>query len=82
MSEIVDLKWKRPDSEYLKVWTTFEARDLNSDDLVEYRIQDIPESRFEDALEAMVSTFCDDEPLCEAYGMINSPFLVFQNMNK
>lgn len=43
--------WKRPDHiEYPKVWLTFQAKDLNSDNLVEYRIQDVPENRFEDVI--------------------------------
>lgn len=74
MSEIVELKWKRSDSEFPKVWSTFKARDSDSDDLVEYRIQDLPESRFADALKTMVSIFCDDEPLAQAYGIINCLF--------
>lgn len=77
MAEVVELKWKRPALEYPKVWSTFEAKNIDSADLVEYRIQDLPESRFEDALEIMVSTFCKDEPLAEAYGMLKYLFLIF-----
>lgn len=77
MSEIIDLKWKRPVSSVSKVWSTFEAKNVDSDDLIEYRIQDLPESRFEEALENLVSIFCKDEPLCEAYGT-----LLFQRVSK
>lgn len=71
MSELIELKWKRPVSTYPKVWSTFEAKNVDCDDLIEYRIEDLPESRFEEALENLVSIFCKDEPLCEAYGTLN-----------
>lgn len=68
MSEPIELKWKRPASEYPKIWFTFEAKDIDSNDLVRYHIQDLPESRFDNALEIMAATFCRDEPVCEAFG--------------
>lgn len=69
MAEIIELKWKRPESsEFPKVWHTFKAKDVGSDEFVEYRIQDLPESREEEAINCMVQYFCRDEPLCEAYG--------------
>lgn len=63
-NNLINLKWSRPQStEYPKIWRTFMARDLNSDQLVEYRIQDLPESRFEDAVNHMISNYLKDEPL-------------------
>lgn len=65
----LNLAWKRPkSSEFPKVWHTFKAKDIGSDELVEYRVQDLPESRFEDALDFMVPILSKSEPLCEAYG--------------
>lgn len=69
MVDNIGLKWKRPEtSEYPKIWHTFKAKDVDSDQLVEYRIQDLPESRFEEAIQLMTSNFCKDEPLNQALG--------------
>lgn len=69
MNEFPTLKWKRPESsEYPKVWHTFTARDSVSDRFVEYRIEDLTESKSEEASKMMVQYFCDGEPLCIAYG--------------
>lgn len=66
---IIQMKWKRPDSvEYPKVWCRFQARDLNSDKLVVYRIEDLPESRIEEALLHMKENYMVDEPLGLALG--------------
>lgn len=71
MAQSIELQWKRPNSiEYPKVWHTFKAKDVNSDNLVEYRIEDLTESKYEDALAMLVEYFCRDEPTCQAYGMI------------
>lgn len=65
----IGLKWKRPEnSEYPKIWLTFKAKDVDSEKLVEYRIQDLPESRFDEAVQFMTTNFCKDEPLNEALG--------------
>lgn len=69
-SKVADLKWKRPESsEYPKTWHTFFAKDVDSDELVDYRIEDVPENRFDEAVTMIVQYFCKDEPLCEAYGI-------------
>lgn len=63
------LKWKRPDRlEYPKVWHTFKARDLDSDELVEYRIQDLPLDRADEAYEHMIANFVRDEPIGQVLG--------------
>ena len=70
--ETISLKWKRPDSvEYPKVWHRFRARDLNSDKLVEFRIEDLLESRVEDAFIHMKENYLKDEPFSEALGGYN-----------
>lgn len=69
VNEALSLAWKRPDSvEFPKIWRTFKAKDIGSDELVDYYVQDLPESRFEDALDFMVPILSKQEPLCEAYG--------------
>lgn len=71
MAKPIELEWKRPFSVYYpKVWHTFKAKDVNSDDIVEYRIEDLTEAKYDDALAMMVEYFCRDEPTCQAYGMI------------
>lgn len=68
MRKIIESEWKRSESlEFPKIWHTFKAKDIDSDNLVEYRIQDLPESRFDEAIKMMSTAFCKDEPLCEAY---------------
>lgn len=67
------LEWKRSQSlEFPKVWHTFKARDLDSDELVEYRIQDIPESRISDVLDHMCKNYIADEPVSQALGTIQN----------
>lgn len=73
MADSVELKWKRPHSaEYPKVWHKFTAKDVDSDNLVEYRIEDLTESKYEASLAMMVEYFCRDEPTCAAYGTKNT----------
>lgn len=63
------LKWTRPETiEYPKVWHRFQARDLNSDNLVEYRIEDLVEERVEDAFKHMRDFYFKDEPVSTAMG--------------
>lgn len=57
-----------PNIPYPTVWLTFEAPDDNGD-LVKYRIQDLPEDRFEDAIKHMRANFLLDESLCRARNM-------------
>lgn len=59
--------WKRPENiPFPSVWLTFKAKDLNSDDLVEYRVQDLPEDRYDEAIEHMTTIFLPDEPMCRS----------------
>lgn len=70
------LKWKRPVSdEYPKVWHAFKARDIGSDNLVEYRIQDLPLDRIDDLFEHLLATFIPDEPIGQALGYENDPLI-------
>lgn len=69
MVENIGLRWKRPEtSEYPKTWLVFKAKDIDSDELVEYRIEDLPESRFHEGVQFMASIFCKNAPLHEALG--------------
>lgn len=65
----IKLMWKRPESaDFPKIWSKFCANDANTDEMIEYRIQDLPESRFQNGVEFMVQQFCQYEPLSEAFG--------------
>lgn len=71
MAESLVLKWKRPESlEYPKVWHTFKARDLDSDKLVEYQIQDLPLERVDEIFDFMFKNYIVDEPIGQVLGMI------------
>lgn len=83
MSDDKQLWWKRPDDiEYPKIWHTFKAKDIDSDDLVEYRIEDLAENQFEDALDFVTEIFCKDEPICQAYGTLNFHFYFLSLKNE
>lgn len=77
-----DSRWKRPDSsDFPKTWHTFEAKDIDSDEFVHYRIEDIPELRYDEAVAMIVQHFCRDEPLCEAYGKDQLTFTTITKKN-
>lgn len=56
-----------------QIYSKFVAKDLNSDETVTYVIQDIPESRFQDAIQFMVRQVLPDEPICEFAKIIEDP---------
>lgn len=56
--------WIRPKNvPYPSVWLTFKAKDLNSDDLVEYRVQDLTEEYFGEAFINLKNFFMKDEAM-------------------
>lgn len=68
----INFKWKRSESiEYPKVWHTFKARDLDSNDLVEYRIEDITKSNANEVLKHLKANYILDDVLIQAIGKIN-----------
>lgn len=67
-NDTIKLSWIRPTSvEYPKIWHTFKARDIDSDQLVEYRIQDLPQSRAEDAYKHMFESYIHDQPIVQQF---------------
>jgi len=48
-----------------KIYSTFKAKDKDSDEIIEYSIQDIPEDKFEEAINLYFEHFINDEPLAE-----------------
>lgn len=52
-----------------KVWSEFSAKESkNSDRLVKYWIQDLPEDRFDDALQHIEDCFLPDAPVSKYFG--------------
>lgn len=67
------LNWTpNADIPYLNTWLTFKAKDIDSDNLVEYRICDLPENRFEDIFDLAVNDFFANCPGYSALGNINT----------
>lgn len=59
--------WKRPESvPFPSVWLKFKAKDIDSDDLIEYRVQDMTETDFEVAFDHMNTYFLKDEVMNDA----------------
>lgn len=70
-------KFQRPASlAFPHVYYTFEARDKNSDTVVEYRVQDLPENYYEEALDLIVKHFLPEETFCACLKISESPVSV------
>lgn len=66
--------WKRPDHiAFPQTWHTFQAKDPTSSRLVNYRVQDLPPERVDDAIQHMCTHFLRDEPICRSLGLSNDP---------
>lgn len=58
-------KFQRPESlSFPHVYYTFKAKDKDSDSIVEYRVQDLPEEFYDSALELIVKHFLPEETFC------------------
>lgn len=66
--------WKRPNTlKFPKIWHTFKAKDTESDELVNYYIQDLPKNRYEDAMSHMIECFLKEEPMCVSKNILGHP---------
>lgn len=64
--------WRRPENiKFPQVWATFKAKDLNSEHLVEYRVEDLTPNRFEDGIKHMTDFYLKNEPVCSSVGIEN-----------
>lgn len=63
--------WSRPKGvSYPKVWSDFSAKESkNSDRIIKYWIQDLPEDRFDDAIKHVADYFVVDAPISKYFGM-------------
>jgi hypothetical protein len=67
-------KFKRPESLPLPTtYYTFTAKDKTGDNIVEYRVQDLTEEYFEQAVDFMVKYFLPDETLCASKNVPEKP---------
>ncbi|XP_062564495.1 uncharacterized protein LOC134227163 [Armigeres subalbatus] len=68
--------WNRPDHvPFPHTWHTFQARDPTAADdrLINYRVQDLPPERAEDAVRHMCTYFLKDEPICRSLKLVDDP---------
>lgn len=55
-------RFNRPHtSNYPSIYHTFEARDLHSNKLVQYRVEDFPRHRYEEGVQYMIQNFFEHE---------------------
>ncbi|XP_058839035.1 uncharacterized protein LOC131695457 [Topomyia yanbarensis] len=61
--------WTRPPNPPIPtVWHTFKAKDVDSDRLVTYRVQDLTEDRYEDMIQHFLNHFIEEEPFSVSKG--------------
>lgn len=72
--------WSRPKNiEFPQTYSRFQALDCNSEhDLVEYRIEDLQEHRFEDAVNIIRDKHLIDEPMKSSKGVRDCPISVLE----
>uniref|UniRef100_A0A1L8DAF7 N-acetyltransferase domain-containing protein n=1 Tax=Nyssomyia neivai TaxID=330878 RepID=A0A1L8DAF7_9DIPT len=64
------IKWKRPDNiPFPQVWWKFSAKDPDTGDTIDYRIEDLTEDRYEEVVDLMINRFVPDEPMCCSLGI-------------
>lgn len=68
-SKLIRLHWTRPKTiEYPKIWRKFIGPDLDSDKSIEYQVEDLTESRYDDAIKHMKVVYLRDEPVSQVLG--------------
>lgn len=80
-----NLKWSRSLNKipFPNIWIEFYGKESkNSDKLVKYWIQDLPEDRIEDAIGHMTKFYICDEPISEACGMLVIISFIFNESEK
>jgi hypothetical protein len=55
------------------IYYTFEAKDRESNKVVEYRVQDLPQTHYKEALSMLEHFFLPDEEICVSRGLLRSP---------
>lgn len=58
------LSWTRPAHlPYPMTWSTFQAKDIDSDELVDYDIRDLTMDRFDEAFHSLTTDYLQNEPM-------------------
>lgn len=68
----MSFEWSRPMDTvpYPNVWMEFEAKETkNSDKVIKYRIQDVPEDRFEELIQFHCENYIRDDPMLQSIGL-------------
>ncbi len=60
-------------TEMSRIYHKFLAKDLNSNDLVEYRVEDVPEDRYKEVADFLVKNYVPDEPMLECLKIAENP---------
>lgn len=55
------------------IYHKFQAKDKDSDEIVEYRIQDLLEEDYEKGIDMMISEYCPDESFNRCRGVSDNP---------
>lgn len=67
-------KFVRPSTlNFPQIYYTFKAKDKDSDEIVEYRIQDLPIEDYERAVDMLLSDFVPEENFCVCRGLTSEP---------
>uniref|UniRef100_A0A1L8DAG3 N-acetyltransferase domain-containing protein n=1 Tax=Nyssomyia neivai TaxID=330878 RepID=A0A1L8DAG3_9DIPT len=68
------MSWKRSENVgFPQIWHTFEAKDPDSGQSVKYRVQDLPEDRYDEVLDLMKYIFLKEEILAVAFDHHTDP---------
>lgn len=82
MSAAPKFAWNRPLTvAYPQIWSVFVARGVDTDDMIEYRIQDLPVERFEDAMQYMLNNYLKEDPIIQTLGEFVDIEIVERRLN-
>lgn len=61
---VFQFNWQKKVNEKVpRTWSTFQAKSLNNDTITEYRIQDLPPDRFDEAFKLLTDDYLVNEPV-------------------
>ncbi|XP_055684400.1 uncharacterized protein LOC129790737 [Lutzomyia longipalpis] len=66
------MTWERPVSiPFPQNWCSFSAKDPESGGIAKYKVTDLSEDKFEEAVDLMVKYFLPDEVMCQSLDLLN-----------
>ncbi|GAB0087120.1 hypothetical protein DMENIID0001_013970 [Sergentomyia squamirostris] len=67
-------EWTRPgEVKFPSIWVTFQTKHPTTNESLTFRIQDLPEDRFDEAAEIMIEHFLSEEVMCKCKEISNDP---------